>query len=542
MRIDSFCVVGGGSSGWMTAAALLRAFPEKDITIIEPKDRNIIGVGESTLGHINRFFRFLGLSDREWMPYCSATYKSSIAFQNFRDGEGERFQYPFGRINHSDYRSDYMTFFELRARFPQHYPPEEFARFFNPNTIMAEENRITSDYVCDEHTSWRFSEDTAYHMDSEKFGEYLDKEYCKDAITRVYGTVSGGMKTPDGRLASVIVDDGTGAAQVVKADLFIDCTGFKSVVLEGIMGSEFVSFNDVLFNDTAFAARVDYTDRENQMDLYTDCVGLSSGWVWNIPLWDRVGTGYVFSKKYIDPDIAYEEFVEYIAKRYSPKVADAAQYKLINIRHGKRKKAWVQNVVGIGLAYGFLEPLESTGLMTTHENILYLIDTLMRRNQVTRIDVDSYNYTVDNAIESMKNFITMHYVLTGRDDTKYWRDCANVDFAGKNDLFQIKEDPLTWHSMLQSRLEYYQLFDGLRKNFWSQDKFAGLIYIAAGQDFSPINEFNVYEAHHLYPVRKSTINDYHKQWQEDRKAIYNAVRQLPTHYEYLRDYIYVEKD
>jgi len=542
MRIDSFCVVGGGSSGWMTAAALLRAFPEKDITIIEPKDRNIIGVGESTLGHINRFFRFLGLSDREWMPYCSATYKSSIAFQNFRDGEGERFQYPFGRIDHSDYRSDYMTFFELRARFPQHYPPEEFARFFNPNTIMAEENRITSDYVCNEHPSWRFSEDTAYHMDSEKFGEYLDKEYCKDAITRVYGTVSGGVKTPDGRLASVIVDDGTGAAQVVKADLFIDCTGFKSVVLEGIMGSEFVSFNDVLFNDTAFAARVDYTDRENQMDLYTDCVGLSSGWVWNIPLWDRVGTGYVFSKKYIDPDIAYEEFVEYIAKRYSPKVADAAQYKLINIRHGKRKKAWVQNVVGIGLAYGFLEPLESTGLMTTHENILYLIDTLMRRNQVTRIDVDSYNYTVDNAIESMKNFITMHYVLTGRDDTKYWRDCANVDFAGKNDLFQIKEDPLTWHSMLQSRLEYYQLFDGLRKNFWSEDKFAGLIYIAAGQDFSPINEFNVYEAHHLYPVRKSTINDYHKQWQEDRKAIYNAVRQLPTHYEYLRDYIYVEKD
>lgn len=542
MRIDSFCVVGGGSSGWMTAAALLRAFPEKDITIIEPKDRNIIGVGESTLGHINRFFRFLGLSDRDWMPYCSATYKSSIAFQNFRDGEGERFQYPFGRIDHSDYRSDYMTFFELRARFPQHYPPEEFARFFNPNTIMAEENRITSDYVCNEHQSWRFSEDTAYHMDSEKFGEYLDKEYCKDAITRVYGTVSGGVKAPDGRLASVIVDDGTGVAQVVKADLFIDCTGFKSVVLEGIMGSEFVSFNDVLFNDTAYAARVDYTDRENQMDLYTDCVGLSSGWVWNIPLWDRVGTGYVFSKKYIDPDIAYEEFVEYIAKRYSPKVADAAQYKLINIRHGKRKKAWVQNVVGIGLAYGFLEPLESTGLMTTHENILYLIDTLMRRNQVTRIDVDSYNYTVDNAIESMKNFITMHYVLTGRDDTKYWRDCANVDFAGKNDLFQIKEDPLTWHSMLQSRLEYYQLFDGLRKNFWSEDKFAGLIYIAAGQDFSPINEFNVYEAHHLYPVRKSTINDYHKQWQEDRKAIYNAVRQLPTHYEYLRDYIYVEKD
>jgi flavin-dependent dehydrogenase len=538
MRIDSFCVVGGGSSGWMTAAALMRAFPEKQITLVEPSNRNIIGVGESTLGHINRFFRFLGLNDKDWMPYCSATYKSSIAFKNFRDGKGERFQYPFGRIDHSNYRSDYMTFFELRSMYPKDYPPEEFARFFNPNTIMAEEGKITSDYVCNEHPSWRFTEDTAYHMDSEKFGEYLDKYYCGDKIRRRYGKVESAVKHLDGSLRAVVLDDGTN----VEADLFIDCTGFKSVILENVMGSEYISFNDVLFNDTAFAARVQYTDRENQMDLYTDCVALSSGWSWNIPLWDRVGTGYVFSKKHIDPDIAYEEFVEYLAKRYSPKVADAADYRLINIRHGKRKKAWVKNVVGIGLAYGFLEPLESTGLMTTHENILYLIDTIKRRDKITRIDVDSYNYTVDHAIEAMKNFIAMHYVLSGRDDNKYWQDCTNVDFAGKNDLHQIQQDPLSWHSMLQSRLEYYQLFDGLRKNFWSEDKFPGLIYIAAGQDFSPINEFNVREAHHLYPVRKSTIKDYHKQWQEERAAIYNAVEKLPTHYEYLRDYIYVEKD
>ena len=103
MQYRSFCIIGGGSSGWMSAATLKTAYPECEVSLIQPEGRKIIGVGESTLGHINRFFRFLGLSDKEWMPYCNATYKSSIAFKNFRDNEGERFQYPFGRCHHRDY-------------------------------------------------------------------------------------------------------------------------------------------------------------------------------------------------------------------------------------------------------------------------------------------------------------------------------------------------------------------------------------------------------------------------------------------------------
>ena len=533
MQFRSYCIVGGGSSGWMAAATMKTAFPECEVSLIQPEGRKIIGVGESTLGHINRFFRFLGLSDKEWMPYCNATYKSSIAFKNFREGNGERFQYPFGRIDHNDYRSDYMTFFELQVKYPHLYPPEEFARFFNPNTILAEENKLTSDYISNEMHNWNFVQDTAYHMDSEKFGEFLSHRYPD---VKVYtGNVINATRDETGNVITMNTDSG----DRIMADLYIDCTGFKSLILEKIMGSKFVSFNDVLFNDTAWAAKIQYSDRENQMDNYTDCVAMSNGWSWNIPLWDRVGAGYVFSRKYIDPEIAQAEFMSYIAKRYSPKIADNADYRLINIRHGKREKAWVNNVVGIGLAYGFLEPLESTGLMTTHENLMYLVDTLKRRKKVTKIDIDSYNYTVDHAIESMKYFIGMHYVLSQRDDTQYWKDATqNTALFSNHDLTQYMNDCLSWHSMLESRREYFQLYEGLRKNFWSPDKFEGLIYIAAGQSFRPINEHNVNEAHFIYPRRKGEVEQVHQDWQRDRKAIYSQVKELPTHYEYLRDNIY----
>ena len=537
MQYKSFCIVGGGSSGWMAAATMKKAFPECDVSLIQPKGRDIIGVGESTLGHINRFFRFLGLKDKEWMSYCNATYKTSIAFKNFREGKGERFQYPFGRIDHNDYRSDYMTFFELQVKYPHLYPPEEFARFFNPNTILAEENRLTDGYICSEHNTWNMEQDTAYHMDSEKFGEFLAKRFPD--VKTYEGIVGSCSKDATGHITSVNITEGWDEGLMIEADLYIDCTGFKSLILEGMMGSKFISFNDVLFNDTAMTARVDYSDRKNQMDSYTDCVAMSNGWCYNIPLWNRVGAGYVFSKKYIDPDIAHEEFVGYLAKRYSPKVADNADYRLINIRHGKREKAWVKNVVGIGLAYGFLEPLESTGLMTTHENLLYLVDSLKRRKKVTKIDIDSYNYTVDHAIESMKYFIGMHYVLSQRDDTKYWRDATqNTALFSNHDLTQYMNDCLGWHSMLESRREYFQLYEGLRKNFWSPDKFDGLVYIAAGQAFRPINEHSVNEAHYIFPRRKGEVEQVHKDWQRDRQAIYNAVKKLPTQYEYLRGYIY----
>tara|TARA_B100001248_G_scaffold255632_1_gene235624 strand:- start:3657 stop:4163 length:507 start_codon:yes stop_codon:yes gene_type:complete len=167
------------------------------------------------------------------------------------------------------------------------------------------------------------------------------------------------------------------------------------------------------------------------------------------------------------------------------------------------------------------------------------VDSLKRRPITTKIDIDSYNYTVDHAIESMKYFIAMHYLLSQRQDTKYWVDATqNTSMFSNHDLTQYMNDCLGWHSMLESRREYFQLYEGLRKNFWADNKFDGLIYIAAGQAYRPINEHSVDEAHFIFPRRKGEVERVHQDWQRDRKAIYNQVSQLPTHYEYLRDNIY----
>ena len=534
MQYKSFCIVGGGSSGWMAAATMQKAFPNAEVTLIQPKGRDIIGVGESTLGHINRFFRFLGIKDKEWMPYCNATYKSSIAFKNFRENNGERFQYPFGRIDHNDYRSDYMTFFELQVKYPHLYPPEEFARFFNPNTILSEQNKLSPQYISEEMRNWNMEQDTAYHMDSEKFGEFLRKKFKK---VKVYeGIVGSCSKDATGHITSVNITEGWDEGLMIEADLYIDCTGFKSLILEGMMGSKFISFNDVLFNDMAMTARVEYTDRKNQMDNYTDCVAMSNGWCYNIPLWNRVGAGYVFSKKYIDPDIAHEEFVSYLAKRYSPKVADNADYRLISIRHGKREKAWVKNVVGIGLAYGFLEPLESTGLMTTHENAIFLSDLLSQRNGIiTEHSRSVYNFSAQKTYESMKIFISMHYSLSAREDNDYWSDCTNtIQYPG------VRGTMLHGNfASMDALTDYYALLDGLQNRFYSQKRLDGLIYIGAGQDISPISKAMYDEKNTVTPEKKEYIRDIHKEYQLIKKQTIEWVKKQPSHYQYLKDNIHV---
>ena len=522
MRVESIVIVGGGSSGWMAAAMLSKTFPNMQIGLIEG-DQGPIGVGESTLGHFNRFLKRLGLKDEEWMPACNATYKTSIAFKNFREGKGERFQYPFGEFDLFDYKDTVMRYFELGCKFGvDKYPPDEFANFVNEQTALADKCKIAKDIP---NSTYNFASDTAYHFDAGLFGNYLRDNVCiPNGVMHFRGEIEKVMKNPDGSIDSLVTtQDG-----LIKADLYIDCTGFQSLLLEQHMGSKFISFKDKLFNDTALATQIPYSDRENQMETYTDCVAMDAGWVWNIPLWHRVGTGYVYSSDYINECEAEIEFRKYLSERYTPEIAKDAKMRHINIRHGKREKGWVKNVVGIGLSFGFLEPLESTGLMTTHENILWLCDTLQsRQGFVSRWSIDAYNYTVDNMIEAMKNFITQHYAMSMRDDNQYWRDCTEVDFT---------LDQMWQQSTRVAHNNIYELFDSPEKAFYNYEGQSGSIYILAGLGYRPISEglFNEKACDETHEL----LEEIHAKYQQDRKIMSDWVETLPSHYEYLRDNIY----
>ena len=535
MRIESICIVGGGSAGWMTAALLSKEHPDIEMCLIESDNVKPIGVGESTLAHFNRYLKRLGLKDEDWMPQCNATYKAGIAFKNFRENKGERFHYPFGAFMYHTTDDEkigphIMRFFELQCMFGKElYPPEEFSKFVNRQTYLVE-NNIMVDQIPDilgaDGYPYNTADDLSYHLNADKFGEYLrDNIAVPNGVHHIKGDVHNVIKTPEGDISAVTTVDG-GA---ISADLFIDCTGFRSLLLEQHMGVPFISFKDQLFNDRALVTHVEYDDKETQMHCYTDCVALDNGWVYNIPMWNNIGTGYIYSSKYVSDADAEKEF-----RAYLPESAKDCQFNSIKIKHGKHVHAWEKNVVGIGLAYGFLEPLESTGLMTTHENLLVLTDMLhCRDGHVTHHERLMYNHTCERMLESMKNFVALHYTMSLREDTPYWKDATNTV------EFEQHWGGYTSEATLSALNDYRQLIDYHHKKGFDPDLIGeGAIYIAAGQGIRPFGDKLFYER--ADDERIQDVRDYHSQYTRDRKFMLDWVKTLPSHYQYLKENIYVE--
>ena len=484
MEINSICIVGGGSSGWMSAALLSKKFPKKKITLVESPDIPKMGVGESTLGRFNYYLEQLELKDEDWMSKCDATYKTSIRFKNFREGKGEKFQYPFGYWD----CDNFVNFFNLQKLYGKEiYSTEEFARFCNKNTYFADYGKINDKIP---NSTFDFNIDVAYQLNASKFGVYLkDHIAVPNGVRHIRENVNQIVRK-NGVIESIITDH-----HAILADLFIDCTGFKSLLLD----SEFISFNDQLFNDKAIATHIPYTDKETQMKTYTDCVGMSSGWSWTIPLWNEMSTGYVYSSQFISDEDAEKEFREHL-NGYD------GEFKYINIKHGKHKEAWVNNVVAIGLAYGFIEPLESTGLLTTHENIVYLCKVIhlseILKGSINQSDISRFNNQVDQKTEDLKNFTIWHYILSSRDDTPYWRAYKDVKIKGINNPKEIISKML---SDINGEPD-------------------GLLYIGAGMNYQPYN----------IPV----FEDIHSQYIIDRENMIQWVKQQPSHYQYLKENIY----
>ena len=423
-NIKSILIVGGGSSGWMTAAAIAKKLPHIKLTLIESPNIPVIGVGESTIGHINQFFHLLELKDEDWMPHCNATYKTSIKFIDFRENPKEEphtFHYPFGIFDMTDKPRKLMDWFLYQAEHGT-LDPKNFAEFYHDNILMTDANKMTRN---EDHKvrGFNFKADTAYHMDASAFGAYLRDNICLPAgMTHILDTVLDATLNEDGSIKEIITEN----SGTLTADLYIDCTGFKSMLLEQKMGVEFKSFGDTLLNDSAIATTIPYIDKEREMENYTSCTALDAGWVWNIPLWHRIGTGYVYSSKYATQEEAEAQFRKHLAsnRMLFPDADRAANCEVrhIKIKHGVHDHAWEKNVVAIGLANGFIEPLESTGLMLTHECIIKLVAALtMRKGVVTQLDVDFFNHAFSEQIWGFKEFISQHYALSMRNVTPYWQ-------------------------------------------------------------------------------------------------------------------------
>lgn len=420
MIVKHICIVGGGSAGWMTAFALMKAKPEIKVTLIESPDIPTIGVGESLLQHFQEYAMVTGLEDQSWMSACDATYKTSIRFENWRSTP-DAFQYPFGEFNIPNYENKLQNIIDLYV-LTEMYPEitsREYFLYLNGPAWLAEYNRLSDNkiFLPQEKAS------LSYHMDATKFAIWLS-EQCKKHVERIQATVDYVHITENG-VEYVQYGD-----QKLEADLFVDCTGFKSLMIgdERLTGyQQFAKFNE-LVNDSAIAARIPYETEEEQKALknYTNCKTMSAGWIWDIPLWQRTGRGYVYSSQYIDKDDAELEFRK--------ETGWEGDVSYISFTHGCQLEFMKKNVIAVGLSAGFIEPLESTGLLSTHEAILLLLYALdLNGNDNYWDDMTAPHFTNDffEIFCGFAEFVHAHYTLASRNDTEYWQKFKKI-YANRN--------------------------------------------------------------------------------------------------------------
>ena len=403
MKSNKILIVGGGSAGWMAAATLINQFPNKDITVIESPNIPTVGVGESTLGKINDWLELLGIKDKDFMPYTDASYKLSIRFEDFYKKNDGGFHYPFG-----DVIGDKELWF-LKKKLNPKTPITDYANQHYYNMAYVNQNKIdVNDVTC------------AYHFDATKFGLWLKDHYCKPrGVKHILEDVNTIETNEDGIIS---------LNNNYKADMFIDCTGFKSLLLGDTLKEHFNDYSSLLPNNKAWATRVPYKDKENELVSYTNCTAIENGWVWNIPSWERIGTGYVYSDKYVTDEEALNEFKKHLDKNGSD--YSSSKFKNIKMRVGIHDRLFVKNVCAIGLSAGFIEPLESNGLLSVHEFIINLVKVMKRGDEdtISQWDRDSFNLKCKTFFDDFTEFVAMHYALSHRDDTKYWRDVTNKSF------------------------------------------------------------------------------------------------------------------
>jgi tryptophan halogenase len=421
-------IVGGGSSGWMTASYLKKALKGVDITLVEAPHIKSIGVGEATFSTIKLFFDYLGLEEHEWMPSCNAAYKLAIKFVNWRK-QGGHFYHPFQRhemvdgyntaewwlkLKRGEEAFDYSCFTIPALCDAKRSPRYLDGRVFDEKvqSYFADGERVPNAFLSEHDVQYPY----AYHFDAGLLADYLEKYATQRGVRKVADEVIHVALREDGGISHIVTKE----HGQIAGDLFVDCTGFRGLLINQALQEPFISFNDSLMNDSAVALQVPVDVKSRGMEPFTSATALSAGWVWNIPLYGRIGTGYVYSSQFISKDEAEAEFRQYLGP-----MADACKANHIKMRIGRTRNSWVKNCVAIGLASGFVEPLESTGIFFIQQGIEELVHHFPG-GEVDESVVKSYNRTVANAIDGVRDFLTLHYCVTDRDDTPFWRAVRDI--------------------------------------------------------------------------------------------------------------------
>jgi flavin-dependent dehydrogenase len=522
--INNIVIVGGGSAGWMTAAILIKSFPEKNITLIESPDIPIVGVGESTYDNIQYYVKFLGLDLEDFFSKTDASIKMGIEFVNFyKEDIDDSFLFTFGKPDL--YGTDCgLADWQIKKYFYKDTDIKEYAESYFPAASLIKHNTF-SDNENGELGDFNPILDTAFHFDAIKFGQFLKNSYSIPRGVKLIRSTVTEVITDSNGINMLRLDSG----EEIFADLYIDCTGFKSVLMESV-GERFISYNDLLPNNRAWATQIDYIDKENELTGVTRCTAIENGWCWNIPLWSRLGSGYVYSDKYVSSEDALKEFKRYILKFRDQECVDNLIFKDIQMRVGIYERVWSKNVVAIGLSAGFIEPLESNGLFTVHEFLFQLVRALLRE-KTNQWEIDTFNHETRAIYDGFVEFIRMHYFLTQRRDTKYWID-RSEDI---NDLSGY--DFSNYHASHTFNLK------NAKTRTFIPPSVGGITWISSGMNYNILDEVSIKLGEIMdNSDYKSSMENFFKNLDKKRFLWNNAAEKMPSMNEYLLNKYYNNKE
>ena len=407
-------IVGGGTAGWMAAITLAHAWRPlgAEITLLESDAIGIIGVGEGSTPKMRRFFQKLGIADQEWMPHCNGTYKCGIRFPGWSTRPGfESYYHPFFSMSDDPFiRAFYQNMILRQRNLDVHALPDTF---FISN-YLARYSRAPLPDVESQYLS-----DYAYHFDARLIGDFLKKRSLALGVAHLVDTVTDVKQAETGEILGVE----TAKQGFVGADFFIDCSGFASVLICKALQVPFRSYQDFLFNDRAVAMPTPHPD-PTVLRSETLSSALKFGWAWKIPLTNRLGNGYVYSSDYIDAEGAERELRAHLKLP----AEDQTEARHLKMRVGRLERAWDKNCLAIGLAQGFIEPLEATALMIVQDTVENFIAQYQKGGFTSRHSPE-FNTKVNLIFDSIKDYVYMHYKLNTRSDTPYWiaaRDNLNI--------------------------------------------------------------------------------------------------------------------
>jgi tryptophan halogenase len=493
-NIKSIVIVGGGSAGWMTAAALSSLLSPQavKITLVESEQIGTIGVGEATIPDVINFNAMLGISEADFLRATNGTFKLGIEFANW-GRLGEKYFHPFGNhgvdMNGIDFHQFWLNY--------QRSNPNSSIEEFSLSAVAAYQNKFVKP---DNNPRSVLSQIRyAYHFDATAYAKYLRQYAEQRGASRVEGKVVEVEQNPEnGFISQINLDNG----KTIAGDMFFDCTGFRSLLLGQTLDVDFEDWSHWLPCDTAQTVAC---ERTGPLLPYTKSTAKEAGWQWRIPTQHRTGNGHIYSSAMMSDDNAIESLMRDLdgPARGTP--------RKIKFRTGHRKSFWEKNCIAVGLSGGFLEPLESTSLYLIQEGISKFI-SLFPSADMPKTVRQEYNRQLTQKFEQVRDFIILHYKATERDDTPFWNYCRTMDIPDslthKIDLFRDAGRIFRYEDELFSRPSW--------------------VAVLLGQNIYPksvdpiVQSLNASEVSRSLESMKSSMN--------------NATTQMPTHEAMLRQY------